>query len=116
MPAWTSTRDGYLQSSIRQTGSLLALASRSGFECGQSGVVLLASGRVTVITSVTTIWEGVLDLWSGHARLLPCLWCELKEVLRIFGDSGDGDDKNHGARLMEVLGPTAPRTGRPLGL
>ena len=36
----------------------MVLASRSGFECGQSGVVILASGRVTVVTSVTTLWEG----------------------------------------------------------
>ena len=57
-----------------------------------------------MVTTVATLWEGVLDLWSAHARLLPCLWCELKGVLRICGDSGDGDDKNHGARLMEVLG------------
>ena len=92
MPAWSSTRGGYLQSPIRQIGSLLVLAFRSGFECGQSGVVLLASGRVTVVTTVTTLWEGVLDLWSGHARLLPCLWCEPKGVLRICGDSGDGGD------------------------
>src|SRR5918996_3326940 len=89
MPALTSTRVGYLQSPIRQTGSLLVLASRSGFECGQSGVVLLTSGRVTVVIAVTTLWEGVLDPWSAHARLLPCLWCEPKGVLRICGDSGD---------------------------
>src|SRR5215204_6735263 len=62
MPAWSSTRDGYLQASIRETDSLLVLAFRCGFECGQSGAVLLASGRVTV---VTTLWKGVLDLWSA---------------------------------------------------
>jgi hypothetical protein len=89
MPAWSATRDGYLQSSIRETDSFLVLAFRSGFECGQSGAVLLASGRVTVVTAVTTLWEGVLDPWSEHARLLPCLWCEPKGVLRICGDSGD---------------------------
>jgi hypothetical protein len=50
--------------SITETDSTLVLAFRSGFECGQSGAVLLASGRVTVVTSVTTLWEGVLDLWS----------------------------------------------------
>ena len=115
MPAWSSTRDGYLQSPIRETDSFLVLAFRSGFECGQSGVVLLASGRVTVVTSVTTLWKGVLDLWSGHARLLPCLWCELKGVLRICGDSGDGDDKNHGARLMEVLGADHSEDGAASG-
>jgi hypothetical protein len=93
MPALTSTRVGYLQSPTRQTGSLLVLASRSGFECGQSGVVLLTSAMVT---TVTTLWEGVLDLWSGHARLLSCLWCELKGVLRICGDSGDGHDAHDG--------------------
>jgi hypothetical protein len=93
MHAWSSTRVGYLQLPTRQTGSLLVLASRSGFECGQSGVVLLISGMVT---TVTTLWEGVLDLWSGHARLLPCLWCELKGVLRICGDSGDGHDAHDG--------------------
>jgi hypothetical protein len=64
MPALSSTRDGYLQASIRQTGSFLVLVLRSGFEWGHSGAVLLASGRVTVVTSVTTLWEGVLDLWS----------------------------------------------------
>jgi|SRR5215203_3560469 len=90
MPARSATRDGYLQSSIRETDSFLVLAFRSGFECGQSGVVLLASGRVTVVTSVTTLGKGVLDLWSGRARLLPCLWCEPMGVLRICGDSGDG--------------------------
>ena len=29
----------------------------------------------------------------------------------IFGDSGDADDKNHGTRLMEVLG-ARPLRGR----
>jgi hypothetical protein len=57
-----------------------------------------------MVTTVTTLWKVVLDLWSRHARLLPCLWCEPKGVLRICGDSGDDDDKNHGPRLMEVLG------------
>src|SRR5918993_5216353 len=96
MPALSSTRDRYLQASIRETDSFLVLALRSGFECGHSGAVLLASGRVTIVTSVTTLWEGVLDLWSGHARLLPCLWCEPKGVLRICGDSGDGHDAHDG--------------------
>jgi hypothetical protein len=96
MPALSSIRVGYLQSPIKQTGSLLVLASRSGFEYGQSGPALLASGRITVVTSVTTVWKGVLDLWSGHARLLPCLWCEPKGVLRICGDSGDGHDAHDG--------------------
>jgi len=100
MPALTSTRVGYLQSPIRQTGSFLVLASCSGFECGQSGVVLLTSAMVT---TVTTLWEGVLDLWSGHARLLPCLWCEPKGVLRICGDSGDGGDENHVRCLLETF-------------
>ena len=40
--------------------------------------------------------------------VLPCLWCGLKGAPLYLGDSGDGDDKNHGTRLMEVLG------GRPL--
>src|SRR5918994_6566299 len=92
MPALSSTRDRYLQASIRETDSFLVLTFRSGFECGQSGAVLLASGRVTVVTTVTTLWKGVLDLWSGHARLLPCLLCEPKGVLRICGDSGDAHD------------------------
>ncbi len=65
MAALSATREGYLQSPIRETGSFLVLAFRSGFECGQSGAVLLASGRVTVVTTVTTLWEGVLDLWSA---------------------------------------------------
>ena len=80
MPALTSTREGYLQSPIRETGSFLVLASHSGFECGQSGPVLLASGRVTVVTSVTTLWKGVLDLWSGHARVFS----------RVYGVSPRG--------------------------
>src|SRR5215217_6219998 len=92
IPAWSATREGYLQSSIRGTDSFLVLAYRSGFECGQYGAVLLASGMVTVVTSVTTLWKEVLDLWSEHARLLPCLWSEPKGVLRICGDSGDGHD------------------------
>src|SRR5687768_17028408 len=98
MPALSSTRDGYLQSPLRETDSFLVLAFRSGFECGQSGAVLMASGRVTVVTSVTTLWEGGLDLWSGHARLLPCLWCEPKGVLRNLGDGGDrgGGGATHG--------------------
>jgi hypothetical protein len=99
-------------SSRPEQGSLLVLASRSGFECGQSGVVLLTSAMVT---TVTTLWEGVLDLWSGHVRILPCLWCELKGVLRICGDSGDGDDKNHGARLIEVLGADRSEDGAASG-
>jgi hypothetical protein len=48
----------------RETDPTLVLAFRYGFECDQSGAVLLASGRVTVVTSVTTLWKGVLDLWS----------------------------------------------------
>src|SRR5215211_2612831 len=95
MAAWSATRDCYLQSPIRETDSFLVLAFRSGFECGQSGAALLGSGRVTVVTSVTTLWKGVLDLWSGHARLLPCLWWEPKGVLWICGDSGDGGDYPH---------------------
>jgi hypothetical protein len=98
MPAWSATREGYLQSPIRQTDVFLVLAFRSGFECRQSGVVLLTSGRVTVVTTVTTLWEGVLDPWSEHARLLPCLWCEPKGVLRYLGDGGDrgGGGATHG--------------------
>src|SRR5215213_475304 len=96
MPAWSSTRDGYLQSPIRQTGSLLVLASRSGFECGQSGAVLLASGRVTVVTTVTTLWEGVLDLWSDTRVFSRVYGVSPKGVLRICGDSGDGDDAHDG--------------------
>jgi hypothetical protein len=68
--------------------------SNSSSWVSQSSSVLLSLtyrslGAVTVVTTVTTLWEGVLDLWSGHARLLPCLWCEPKGVLRICGDSGD---------------------------
>jgi hypothetical protein len=36
--------------------------------------------------------------------VLPCLWCGLKGAPLYLGDSGDADDKNHGRRLMEVLG------------
>jgi hypothetical protein len=36
-------------------------------------------------------------------------------VLRICGDSGDGDDKNHGARLMEVLGADRSEDGAASG-
>jgi hypothetical protein len=45
-----------------------------------------------MVTSVITLWEGLLDLWSGHARLLPCLWWEPKGELRICGDSADPHD------------------------
>jgi hypothetical protein len=47
----------------------------------------------TVVTTVTTFGGG-LGLLSGRDRvcLLVCLWRELKGVLRICGDSGDGDD------------------------
>jgi hypothetical protein len=68
MPALSSTREGYLPSPIRQTDSLLDLASRTGFECGHSGVVLLTSAMVT---TVTTLWEGVVDLWSGQRASSP---------------------------------------------
>ena len=82
-------------SSRPEQGSLLVLVPRSGFKCGQSGAVLLTSAMVT---TVTTLWEGVLDLWSGHARLLPCPWCEPKGVLRYLGDGGDrgGGGAAHG--------------------
>ena len=106
MPALSASRDGYLQSSIRETDSFLVLAHRSGFECGQYGAVLLASAMVTAVTTVTTLWKGVLDLWSGHARLLPCLWCEPKGVLRICGDSGDGHDA-HDADIRTYSGQGA---------
>src|SRR5215212_5324663 len=96
MPALTSTRDGYLQSSIKETDSFLVLACCSGFECGQSGAVLLASGRVTVVTSVTTLWEGVLDLWSDTRVFSRVYGVSPKGVLRICGDSGDGDDAHDG--------------------
>jgi hypothetical protein len=87
-------KPGFAAGSSRpEQGSLLVLASRSGFKCGQSGVVLLTSA---LVTTVTTLWKGVLDLWSGHARLLPCLWYEPKGVLRICGDSGDGHDAHDG--------------------
>ena len=79
MPAWSATRDGYLQSSIRETDLFLVLAFRSGLECGQSGAVLLASGRVTVVTSVTTLWKGVLDLLS-----------DTRVFTRVFGLSQRG--------------------------
>ena len=36
-------------------------------------------------------------------------------MLRICGDSGDGDDKNHGARLMEVLGADRSEDGAGSG-
>jgi hypothetical protein len=79
MPAWSATRDGYLQSSIRETDSFLVLAFRSGLECGQSGAVLLASGRATAVTSVTTLWKGVLDLWS-----------DMRIFSRVYGGSPRG--------------------------
>jgi hypothetical protein len=79
MPALSSTREGYLQSPISQTGSPLVLAFGSSFECGQSGSVLLASGRITVVTSVTTLWKGVLDLWS-----------DTRVFSRVYGGSPRG--------------------------
>jgi hypothetical protein len=36
-------------------------------------------------------------------------------VLRICGDSGDGDDENHGTRLMEVLGGDRSESGAASG-
>jgi hypothetical protein len=36
-------------------------------------------------------------------------------VLRICGDGGDGDYKNHGARLMEVLGADRSEDGAASG-
>src|SRR5918994_5348686 len=84
-------KPGFAAGSSRpEQGSLLVLASRSGFECGQSDVAPLTSAMVT------TLWKGVLDLWSGHASLLPCLWWEPKGVLRTCGDSGDGHDAHDG--------------------
>jgi hypothetical protein len=41
--------------------------------------------------------------------VLPCLWCGLKGTPLYLGDSGVGDDKNYGTRLMEVLGGRALR-------
>jgi hypothetical protein len=79
-------------SSRPEQSSLLVLVCCSGFECGQSGAVLLT---YAMVTTVTTLWEGVLDLWSGHARLLPCLWWEPKGELRYLGDGGDSGDENH---------------------
>ncbi len=70
---------------------------------------------LTAVTTVTTLWEGVLDLWSGHARLLPCLWCGLKGAPLYLGDSGDADDKNHGRRLVEVLGGDRSEGGAASG-
>ena len=115
MPAWSATPEGYLRSPIREPDPFLVLAYRSGFERGQYGAVLVASGRVTVVTAVTTLWKGVLNPWSGRARLLPCLWPERKGVLRVCGDSGDGDDvhdadmraySRQGAHLYFVGYPT----------
>jgi hypothetical protein len=103
MAALSATREGYLQSPIRETDSFLVLAFRSGLECGQSGAVLLTSAMVT---TVTTLWEGVLDLWSGHARLLPCLWWEPKGVLRYLGDGGDrggGGATHSGSEAREPI-------------
>ena len=67
----------------------------------------------TAVTIVTTLRKGVLHLRSGRARLLPCLWSEPKGVLRICGDSGDGDDANDGhlraystqGALLYLVGP-----------
>jgi hypothetical protein len=51
----------------------------------------------------------------GHARLLPCLWCEPKGVLRICGDSGDGHD-THDGHLRAYFNRGAPLLRRPLPL
>jgi hypothetical protein len=47
--------------------------------------------------------------------VLPCLWCELKGAPLYLGDSGDGDDKNYGTRLMEVLGADRSEGGATCG-
>jgi hypothetical protein len=79
MPALSSTREGYLQSPIRETGSFLVLAFRSGFECGQFGPVLLAPRAVTVVTAVTNFWRGSRPMVGIHVSLLWCVsvvWTE----------------------------------------
>jgi hypothetical protein len=43
------------------------------------------------------------------------LWCGLKGAPLYLGDSGDGDDKNHGARLMEILGADRSEDGAASG-
>ena len=65
----------------------------------------------TVVTAVTAFGRrGSESMVGTRTGVLPCLWCGLKGAPLYLGDSGDGDDKNHGTRLMEVLGrPTAPR-------
>jgi hypothetical protein len=47
--------------------------------------------------------------------VLPRLWCGLKGAPLYLGDSGDGDDKNHGTRLMEVLGADRSEGGAASG-
>jgi hypothetical protein len=63
----------------------------------------------TVVTAVTTLGRrGSKSMVGTRTGVLSCLWCGLKGAPLYLGDSGDADDKNHGTRLMEVLG------GRPL--
>jgi hypothetical protein len=47
--------------------------------------------------------------------VLPCLWCGLKGTPLYLGDSGVGDDKNYGTRLMEVLGADRSEGGAACG-
>jgi hypothetical protein len=50
--------------------------------------------------------RGVLRVYGVGSRGHPL----------YLGDSGDGDNKNHGMRLMEVLGGDRSEGGRPQGV
>jgi hypothetical protein len=59
--------------------------------------------------------EGVWAYGGDTNGCSPCLWCGLKGALLYLGDSGDGDDKNHGTRLTEVLGADRSEGGAASG-
>jgi hypothetical protein len=50
-----------------------------------------------------------------RSGVLPCLWCGPKGAPLYLGDSGDGDDKNHGTHLMELLGADRSEGGAASG-
>jgi hypothetical protein len=61
-------------------------------------------------TAVTAFGRrGSEPMVRTRTGVLPCLWCGLKGTPLYLGDSGVGDDKNYGTRLMEVLGGRALR-------
>ena len=66
----------------------------------------------TVVTAVTTLGRrGSESMVGTRTGVLSCLWCGLKGSPLYLGDSGEADDKNHGMRLMELLGADRSEDG-----